>query len=453
MTRLRIIQLGLFVWLISAVNFVTAQAFDVTLEPPRKVAFKTSDGHNFQGHALGYQRTHFRIQTPDGQELDTAWDTLELAMVDRVWKRMLRKDDALGWAHAGVVFQDLEAAQGLANARVRRSEMAFNTAVRLDAELAEQIAAWRGENQEADSSDETAVTEHGHTHDPNHESPTAPPRAEGAQLWKQFTPEEHAQRTAARVEWTRGHLNTVGIDYSIIETEHFILFSDDSLSKRDRRITLNLLEKMYADCLFMFALTPEDQVYAGKCTVIVIRRDRDFLEYERVAYNRVTQFLGGVCHYLPNGDVQIVAHRGDDEAFFRKMLVHENVHGFVHRYRSQAQIPIWLNEGLAEYIAHRVVPESGVVEARRREAHSELRKRNNLNAVFYGWPPTQWAYGISYGLTEFMIDGNRLAYRQLIHDIKDGVPWAESMKNNFRVDAPGLLAAYCQAHGLPIPQN
>lgn len=436
--------------LASAAFGVHGQSFDVTLETPRRVAYKTIEGQRFQGELFRYERERFGVLIPDGQTHDVAWDALDPAMAERVWKRLLRKDDALGWAHAGVVYQDLEIAHGLADARVRRSQMAFDTAVRLDPSLEDQVAQWRdgGDAKEiaVETTPEPTAAEN---HDEAIDNTTDAPRPQGAGLWKQLTPEEHAQRTDDAVQWTQEHLDAVGIEYTKTQTAHFVLFADASLGRRDRDFTLGLLEKMYDDCLNMFALTPDDQVYAGKCTVVVIRRDEDFFAYEKRGHNRATTQLGGVCHYLPNGDVQIVAHRSDDEWFFRKMLVHENVHGFIHR--SRARVPSWMNEGLAEYIAHRIVPESTVVESRRRQAHGELHKKTDVSVIFGGWPSTQWAYGLSYGLTELMIDGDRLAYRQLVHDIKDGVAWTESLQNNFRVDAAGLVSLYCQVHNLPEP--
>ncbi|MEM7624983.1 MAG: hypothetical protein AAF333_05090 [Planctomycetota bacterium] len=453
MTRRQLIPafFGVLVILTASLG-VRGQSFDVDLETPRRVMYKTLNGERGQADVVGYSREAFRVQAAEGETDAVAWDTLDPATAERVWKKLLRKNDALGWAHAGVVYRDLEIAQGLTDARVRRSDMAFDRALRLDPSLADRVDEWRRGSGAAESpAPEPAATEN--LDDPgvsaNQAAPPSRPRH--AQFWKQLSPEEHARRTNAAREWTQGHLDAIGVEYTVTETAHFVLFSDTSLGRRDREFTLNLLEEMYQQCLDMFALGPDDQVYAGKCTLVVIRRPEDFFAYEKQAYNRVTNALGGVCHYLPNGDVQIVAHRSDDEWFFRKMLVHENVHGFVHRYRSQASIPIWMNEGLAEYIAHRIVPQSTVVESRRREAHGEFHRNRDMYEIFRRWPGGQWPYGISYGLTELMIDGDRLAYRQLFHDIKDGVDWVEALQNNFRVDPPGLISLYCQVHNLPDP--
>lgn len=50
-----------------------------------------------------------------------------------------------------------------------------------------------------------------------------------------------------------------------------------------------------------------------------------------------------------------------------------------------------------------------------------------------------------------MIQGDRKAYKNLIHDIKDGVDWREALKTHFRCDPHRLLSTYCQHHGLPDP--
>ena len=70
-----------------------------------------------------------------------------------------------------------------------------------------------------------------------------------------------------------------------------------------------------------------------------------------------------MCHTFGSGDVHIAFYRQPNDFDSAHVLVHESVHGFVHRYRSPLDIPSWANEGLAEAIATDMVPQPGMAQS------------------------------------------------------------------------------------------
>src|SRR5678816_1538790 len=86
----------------------------------------------------------------------------------------------------------------------------------------------------------------------------------------------------------------------------------------------------------------------------------------------------GMCHQYGNGDVHIAFYRQPNDLDFANVLVHESIHGFLHRYRSPVDVPSWANEGLAEAIAADMVNRKGLTQAATAEARNELQTRKTL---------------------------------------------------------------------------
>ena len=111
----------------------------------------------------------------------------------------------------------------------------------------------------------------------------------------------------------------------------------------------------------------------------------------------------GLCHGFGDGHVHIAFFRPEDNWQFAHVLVHESVHGFLHRYRSPVHIPSWVNEGLAEYIACQLVPQAGIRKGRLQHARASLQHKKSFNGMFQAPAIEAWQYGVALDLTEFMI--------------------------------------------------
>lgn len=353
------------------------QEVSVVFDPPKRIVYSDADGVKQRRAIGGYD---LQAVLMGGRKFrPVAWSDLGSKVSLEILRLVLRDGDGEDWIGAGLILQTFEPPSGEVRSRFRGADYAFDRAVELDPSLAERVAELRSDSAEAPAEKREAEPEVAEPHEPH---PTEPDR--GGRAWPQLSEEEHQRLTESEVAWTLSHLDAVGLRYRVVESEHYVFIADRNLGLSDTKVSVKLLEKMYGELMDMFNLEPDEQVYAGKCTVVVIRRREDFWAYERRAYNYDASSAAGVCHYRAQGAVQIVAYRSDDEWFFRKMLVHENVHGFLHRYRSSARVITWLNEGLAEYIANRLVPQSTVVESRRRQAHVEIHKGdlNQLGGIF-----------------------------------------------------------------------
>jgi hypothetical protein len=127
---------------------------------------------------------------------------------------------------------------------------------------------------------------------------------------------------------------------------------------------------------------------------------------------------------------------------FAHVLVHESVHGFVHRYRSPEDVPSWANEGLAEAIATQLVPRKGLAQSAAADARGDLQAHKSLEEFYTTDHIVAWQYPVARTLTEFMINQNKAGYVDFINGIKDGLKWEESLKTKYGVTPEQLTLAY-----------
>src|SRR5204862_5952897 len=102
---------------------------------------------------------------------------------------------------------------------------------------------------------------------------------------------------------------------------------------------------------------------------------KDYKRFEAESHDTDSGTSAGMCHSYITGYVHTAFYRQPDEKVFAHVLVHESVHGFVHRYRSHVYLPSWANEGLAEVIAAELVPHKTWDPARRSSAVTAVKTK------------------------------------------------------------------------------
>ena len=150
----------------------------------------------------------------------------------------------------------------------------------------------------------------------------------------------------------------------------------------------------------------------------------------------------GMCHAFGNGNVHIAFYRQPNDLDFAHVLVHESVHGFLHRYRSPVPVPSWANEGLAEAIATDMITQKGIAQSSSNEARAELQKRKSLGMFFKTEHIVAWQYPVARTLCEFMIRTNKPGYAEFINGIKDGMTWQDALTQKYGVSLEQLVHAY-----------
>ena len=139
----------------------------------------------------------------------------------------------------------------------------------------------------------------------------------------------------------------------------------------------------------------------------------------------------------------IACYYGDSPSFFPVVIVHETTHGFMHRYRSPVNVPNWLDEGAADWMAGKVVRNDHEVHRRQVAAVQRLHFTHSFGGDFFTAPNIQsWQYGIASSMTEFLLESNPKGYRRLINGIKDGKDWQQSLQEAYGVTPAELAFRY-----------
>lgn len=156
-----------------------------------------------------------------------------------------------------------------------------------------------------------------------------------------------------------------------VHSPHFTVITDSN-EKQARRVA-DQFERMRS---VFHTLFPKIQIDAlGSITVLAIKDEKDFRALEPSAYLAKGQLkIGGL--FLRGPDKNYVLMRLDAEGEHPYAVVY---HEYTHLLLSRAEfIPLWLNEGLAEYYENTDIREKDVSLGQPSPGNLELLRENRL---------------------------------------------------------------------------
>jgi hypothetical protein len=268
--------------------------------------------------------------------------------------------------------------------------------------------------------------------------------------WPELSKEEHE----AAVEVHRKLIKEVSaaVPGMTLHETHEFLFCTNIPQNQIAPYTA-ALDSMHDMMCEMYGIKKGEPVWKGKCLVMAFLDKAEFASFERVFLknDNVPSQVYGLCHSYSDGKVIMACYRGDQPQEFAKMLVHETSHGFIHRYRTPAQLPTWINEGMADWIAAALVPQSTSVKRRQQEAIQRMYQTRSMGDNFLTTKDhiEPWQYGTASSITDFLIRTNKASYTRFIQGIKEGLKWEESLKAAFKITPEQLVVNYGQAIGVP----
>jgi hypothetical protein len=259
--------------------------------------------------------------------------------------------------------------------------------------------------------------------------------------WGELTPEQQTAAVADLKKFGEETRAKVNSNLVLNETKYFLFYSD--LKPAEATKWARMLDNMYGRLATLFGIKGGANIFRGKAAVFVFAKGEDYLNFQRTMHETDATGTAGLCHCFGNGNVHIGFFRQPNEMDFAAVLVHESVHGFLHRYRKPPTVPTWVNEGLAETIASELVPQKGKRQEYRQNAISQLRERGTLGQQFFTGDRLEgWQYPVAQLLTEFMIKMDKKRYVAFIDGIKDGMKWEDALANKYGAPQDRLVAAF-----------
>lgn len=274
-------------------------------------------------------------------------------------------------------------------------------------------------------------------------------KARGVKPWPEINDQQRQRAIEKHKQFAQEVRQSVP-SLRMVETGRFLFCSN--IPPQQIRPYIATLDKMYDMMCGMYGVKLGTPVWRGKALVVAFLEKEQFVAFEqKYMDNEDTGGAYGLCHNRPNGDVIISCYRGDRPSEFAKMLVHETSHGFIHRYKTPVRLPSWVNEGMADWIADKLVPEDKSVERQQKAALNRMRQSRYVGDDFFKTRGNiEFSqYGIASSLTAFLIQLDARKYAQFIQLMKEGVPCEESLRQVYDASLDGLLTAYGRAIGVP----
>ena len=265
--------------------------------------------------------------------------------------------------------------------------------------------------------------------------------------WPELTTEAHAKMIKRLKAFSDQTTEKINNNLRLLETKYFLFYTD--LPNAEARKWAHLLDKMYNRLCKLFGIEKGTNIWYGKALILVFSQENDYRRFWPVMMDVAPGDSAGMCYSYGDGRVVIAFYRQPHEMDFATVLVHESVHGFLHRYRSPERIVSWANEGLAEVIAYELVPKGTWIPRKEQRAKKEMKKRGNMGGDFFSAEHIDgWQYGVASGLTAYMIKQHKKGYVAFINGIKGGTPWEKSLAKNYGVPVKRLVYFYGKSIGI-----
>lgn len=320
-----------------------------------------------------------------------------------------------------------------------RIEHLFKSALRVDEKASTRIEALRARlNQTRDKQAAEDDNEKGPADEPKEQGkaddPNANPRA-----WPKLTDDQHAKAVKQLQRFADDVLQKMNHKMGSTQTERFLVYSD--MPPRETNYWIGLLDKMYDKLCETFDLDKEENIWKGKCLLLFFNEQKDYLRYNTAAYGNSAAGSAGICYQFGQGDVHILMWRQKQKLELAHTLVHEAVHGFLSRYQSSYRVPNWLNEGLAEYIAVKLV-NAPRYPRRALDARQYVKRQGGLGNFLSAKNIIGEHYGLAYDITEMMVAENRKGYVKMIQGIKKGLSVKEAFDQEYGASLKRVFQYY-----------
>jgi len=310
------------------------------------------------------------------------------------------------------------------------AEKAFTRALKLDAAMKDRVAAAR------DRAAARAATAEAEARAAKHRAMCERIPDSGAKAWPLL---DAAGQDAAVAEMrTRAEqiCRDANMRPAVVETRYFILYG--AVNEAAMRECARSLDAMYEKVLELFGIPAGLNLFWGKAVVLLTPSEDTFRLVETAGFKTMTpKGVVGLCHQVGPA-VFVNMFWSNDQDRFDSTLIHETVHGIVHRYYSAERLPEWANEGLSEYIAMVSFRSSPVEKDRMPQALSYIRSGRSvaevmrLNYADGSWPgPDAIGYAVGYAAVKLMIRQQPDAFGRWVRAIKGGKPWEQALREDF----------------------
>jgi hypothetical protein len=412
----------------------------------------------FTGKVLEYDTQTVTIQS-GSQQKALHWGDLTPSSAFALRSRLIDKTSAHDWLVLGKFGWQIGATQQARLALGRAGQI--DKTLKPDADAVLATAPGTGiQPTESDSTppQNELIVPAGSTTQPSTARPQAfgmLPRpaddrpAKPTEVFQKSTPAQNEMAIAVAKFQAAGVAQKLGVNFQTLETQHFLIFTD--WDTREYGFLKTNFEGAYDTVSRQFEIPSSDNVFVGKLPVYMFAQFKDYASFtDSLGFLKqpTPRTLRGYYEGAANGSGRMVMYKPADdnrtqaEYEWAHCLVHEFTHAFIARYRTNARIPRWLDEGIAEVIAAKNFPFPGTNPYAIRMAHQHA----NADPIFIDdqMPGGEW-YPVMQTMVEMLLSRNHAALKQMVDDIKDGTDGEAALKKDYGIDYHQLVNQWRQA--------
>jgi len=235
----------------------------------------------------------------------------------------------------------------------------------------------------------------------------------------------------------------LGTKLRMSETPHYLLFSD-----ADAPVTAQFTkwsEALYGSLCNQFGIGARERIWDGKCLLLIFRSRPKFVEFARVFDENNAADAGAFFaweHYaagMPECVHISIPLDERDPKHLQELFAHEGTHAFIQLFHKPVELPLWLHEGLAEYMT--VVNEPALRPLKTAPAVAAAKAGASLDrllAAVTGDDLKIQEYSIAFTLVDYLQQAGKPKFRQFVLLLKEGKDQPTALKTAYGFDADGL---------------
>jgi hypothetical protein len=244
----------------------------------------------------------------------------------------------------------------------------------------------------------------------------------------------------------------LGTKLRMSETPHYLLFSD-----ADAPVTAQFTqwsEALYASLCGQFGIGDKERIWDGKCILLIFRSRPKFVEFARVFDENNAADAGAFFaweHYAAGMPecvhISIPLDERDPRAStpartgrrLQELFAHEGTHAFIQLFHKPVELPLWLHEGLAEYMT--VVNDPALRPLKTAPAVAAARAGASLDrllAAVTGDDLKIQEYSVAFTLVDYLQQAGKPKFKQFVLLLKEGKDQPTALKTAYGFDADGL---------------
>lgn len=213
--------------------------------------------------------------------------------------------------------------------------------------------------------------------------------------------------------------------FKVSETAHYLVLSDADSSTTSQFV--KWCEALYSSLGALFGMDAGERVWDGKCMLILFSRRAKFQECAVRLDGHDAKRAGAyfaVESYGPEEPrlVKILIPMDDkDPRRLQELFAHEGSHAFFELYRRPGRLPLWLHEGLAEYMT--TVNDKSLRPARVIEATRIAKAGRSIRKVLAAkaGDSLEWGeYCTSFTLVDCLVTLGKPKFKKFVDALKDG---------------------------------